>query len=262
MTERILQALPMVTEDGMRMDWVGVGYRPHIRVSDNSAVVINNLSNGEELERLVGEGLAKWVVEVKCPKTLYASIHESDQREISVSWDPSQVDDEVFLRPGMVAVQNLRVPGAALLPSIWSPVSVDIPSGWWLVQGNTRTSKPLTASLLTFMLDESLDKGCMNVLEDRSKGNLRFIVGLATGLFESRHRDRDIHIAGLISALALLGIRPPGEDDDDTVLAALKARLEGAGVPTWEDPVSYDPALAATILEPFMEAIIDGDDDD
>ena len=262
MTERILQALPMVTEDGLRMDWVGVNYLPDIKVSDNSAVVMNNLSNGEELERLVDEGLAKWVLEVKCPKTLYASIHESDQREIVVSWDPSQVDDEVFLRPGMVAVHNLRVPGAALLPSIWNPVFVDIPAGWWLVQGNTRTSRPLMASLLTFRLDESLDKGCMNVLEDRSKGNLRFIVGLATGLFESRHRDRDIHIAGLISALASLGIRPPSEDDEDTVLTALKARLEEAGVPTWEDPVGYDPALAATILEPFVEAIVDGGDDD
>lgn len=262
MTERILQALPMVTEDGMRMDWVGVEYRPDIRVSDNSAVVINNLSNGEELERLVADGLAKWVLEIKCPKTLYASIHESDQREIVVSWDPSQVDDEVFLRPGMVAVQNLRVPGAALLPSIWNPVFVDIPSGWWLVQGNTRTSKPLTASLLTFRPDDSLDKGCMNVLEDRNRGSLRFIVGLSRDLFESRHRDRNIHIAGLISALAILGIRPPSEDDEDTVLAALRARLEGFGVSTWEDAEGYDPALAATILEPFMEAIIDGDDDD
>lgn len=255
-----LQPLPLLTQDNTRMDWKRARYSPSIQVQGGKAVVANELRDAPELERLVEQGSAQWVVDVRCPKTLYAKMERSVAPEFEAEWDPREADGSVYLRPGLVAVENLRMSADGLI-DLWEPGEIEIPKGYWLAQGRTVTSKPLVESLLTFRRSENLAEGRMSVEKDLGSGNTRFIIGLAPSLYDARHMDRDIHMAGLIAVFGLLGADSPDEETDDAVLRAIKAKLEDAGAPAWGEE-NYDPALAATAVEKFLiPAAVDDDDD-
>ena len=255
-----LTTLPLLTQDNTRMDWKRARYAPSVQVQGAKAVVANELRDAPELEALVAQGSAQWVVDVRCPKTLYAKMERSAASKFEADWAAWEVDGPVYLRPGLVAVENLRMSADGLL-DLWGPGEVEIPMGWWLAQGRTVISKPLVESLLTFRRSENLAEGRMSVEKDLGSGNTRFIIGLAPGLYAARHTDRDIHMAGLIAVFGLLGADSPDEETDDVVLRAIKAKLEEAGAPAWGEE-NYDPALAATAVEKFLiPAAVDDDDD-
>ncbi len=255
-----LHSLPVLTQDDTRMDWERARYWSKVQVQPGKAFIANELYDAPELAQLVEHGSAQWVVDVRCPKALYARTEQSSVREFEVRWPTAETDGPVYLRPGLVAIQDLRLSASGLI-DLWGAGEIDVPKGWWLAQGKVVSSKSLSESLLMFRQDDSLSEGRMSVQKDLSTGNLRFIVGLAPHLYETRHADRDIHMAGLIAAFGLLGCSPPSEDAEDAILQGIKAKLDEAGVPDWEDE-NYDPAQAATVIEQFGIAVQGEDNDD
>ena len=249
--------LPVLTEDDTRMDWKHARYRTTVRVKAGGAEVTNKLLEAPELEELVDQGRAAWAVEVRCPKTLYAHTYQHATSMFELSWRPSDVDGQLFLRPGLIATCELSLSAAGLIENIWEP-PILVPTGWWLAQGRTFKSQGLAESLLKFRRDRNLKDGTMSVVLDMGSGNLQFMVGLAPDLYDHRRTDRNVQIAGLIAAFSQLPQSFTSEESDNAVLDAVKQRLEDAEVPTWEED-NYDPALAATTIEAF---IVTPDDDD
>ena len=264
---------PVLTQDDTRMDWRMAKYMPSIRVQHNRAFIANKLVGAPELESLILNGLAEWAVDVRCPKTLYARTEYHRDNDFEIRWDIADTDGPVYLRAGLVARTNLRIPASGLLAAIWGDSDISLPQGWWLAQSRTVTSKTLAESLLTFRKDEKLESGTMAAEEDRGTGNLRFIIRVAPDIFDYRLTDRDIHMAGLIAAFGLLGKKYGNDQSDealedadeepgnDLVLLTLKNRLEDADIPTWDD-VDYDPARAATAIEQFRVIADNRDNDD
>lgn len=244
-----LHSLPVLTQDNTRMDWERARYLSRVHVQSGKAFVANELHDAPELTSLVERGSAKWIVDVRCPKALYATAELSSDPKFEVRWATAETNGPVYLRPGLVAVEDLRLSAAGLI-DLWGASEIDVPKGWWLAQGTVVLSKGLSESLLTFRRIDALSEGRMTVEQDLSTGNLRFIVGLAPRLYDERRTHRDIHMAGLIAAFGLLGCSPPSEETEDAVLQAIKARLDEEEVPTWEDE-DYDPARAATVIEQF-----------
>ena len=251
------QILPVLTEDDTRMDWKRARYRTTVRVKAGGASVDNELHDAPELEELVDQGQAAWAVEVRCPKTLYAHTHQRATSAFELSWSPSDVDGQLFLRPGLIATCDVSLSTTGLTDSIWEP-PVLVPTGWWLAQGRTFKSQGLAESLLKFRRNADLQNGTMSVVPDTGSGNVQFIVSLAADLYDRRRTDRDIQIAGLVAAFSQLKQSLNPDELDNTVFEAVKHRLEDAKIPTWEDD-NYDPALAATTIEPFTTTF---DDDD
>ncbi len=255
-----LHSLPLLTQDDTRMDWEHARYWSKVQVQPGKAFVANEIYDAPELTALVERGSAKWIVDVRCPKALYATVELSSAPEFEVRWATAETDGPVYLRPGLVAVEDLRLSATGLI-DLWGEGEIDVPKGWWLAQGRVVSSKSLSESLLLFRSDDSLLEGRMSVQKDTSTGNLRFIVGLAPNLYDARRADRDIHMAGLIAAFGLLGCSPPSEDEEDAILQAIKAKLDDAGVPVWGDG-NYDPAQAATVIEQFGIVTQEEDNDD
>ena len=250
------QILPVLTEDDTRMDWKVARYRTTVRVKAGGATVTNEILDAPELTALVNQGQAKWAVEVRCPKTLYAHTYQYATSAFELSWAPSDVDGQLFLRPGLIATCDLSLPATGLIEGFWEPPLL-VPRGWWLAQGRTFKTQGLAESLLRFRRHGDLEDGTMSVIPDMGSGNIQFIVSLAPDLFDQRRTDRDVQIAALVAALSQLK-QLTVEELDNTVFEAVKQRLDDANVPNWEDD-SYDPALAATTIEPFIANL---DDDD
>ena len=126
-------------------------------------------------------------------------------------------------------------------------------------------SENLAASLVAFQLDDELRDGNgsrMSVQEDVSEGEPRFIVFLPGELYECVHHDRNIQVAGLIAAFALLPTSPSFiEEAENRVSQELRSRLLAQGITLWDsDDGEWDPALAATAIEPFIVEKQTGED--
>ena len=256
--------LPVLTEDASRLDWTLARYAVKVDVKAGRAFVKHQLDNAPELDRLPGKGVAEWVTELRCPRTLLSRLERSRASEQVIALDAEDVVGDAFLLPGLVVVRDFELDVSGLDPLVWPPDrSVPIPAGWWLVRGDPQTTTPLTASFVRFRRDPDgrLAPGQMSVEEGSDGGKPFFRVTLARDLYDRRRTDRDIQIAGLIGACGMLprsslgtagGI--DGENATHPVALQLRARLEDAGVPDWTSE-HFDPARAATVLEAFQESV-------
>jgi len=249
--------LPVLTEDGARLDWPRAHYKVKVNLKGKQAVVKHKISGAPELGGLLVDGTAQWVTELRCPRTLLSRQNRSPSPEQQLTWDDEHISGDVFLIPGIVAVRDVELPGSALNNFVWPEASVvPVPTGWWLARGEVRSVKPLVASLVRFRRDDDgrLAKGQMSVGEDSDDGGKPYFrVNLAADLYDKRRHDRDVQIAGLIAAFGLLPRSSwrKGEFNADTSVASqLRDKLADDDVPDWDDE-DFDPALAATNLEAF-----------
>lgn len=257
-------ALPVLVENGSRLDWTDADYRLDMRVGDGYARVTHQLDRAPSLERLIEDGHAVWAVELRSPKTLLSRIHTSAVREMEVRWDQGEVDGLIYLLPGLIATADVQLDGQGL-DDIWSAALLDIPAGWWLVRGNVRRIGTLREALLTFEEDGSLPPGAMKVAPDASEGRLRFVVSVASDIRPVVEHDRSMQVAGLVGACALFPavFGPDVEEEHSALVGEIRDRLEAADVPDWNDPENYDPARVATVIEPFLVAAsaVEADDE-
>ncbi len=251
-------SLPVLLEDGSRFDWCRARYNPEIRVAPTHAAVMHRLQGAPTLLRLLETGAVKWATELRCPKTLYCRVSESFASDQTVKWTRDDVDGDMFVIPGLVAIRDLVLrPERNELSLIWSNREYRVRRGWWLVRGTARRTRTLGQSLLRFREDDKLPVGQMHIRRDQSTEELRFHVGLARDIWAER-TNRHVQVAALIGALGQMGTAFPEGDDEPPVAREIRHRLEGAGVPAWDDPDSYDPARAATAIEQFVPSEVEG----
>lgn len=252
--------VPILDEDGRRLDWLTASYSADVRLTARQAVVTHSLNNAPQLDQLVRQGTAKWTVELRCPRTLLSVAYYSEQRESTIALDDNHIKSEAFIIPGLVAIKPTQLDTCGLHPSRWEHgVPVSIPQGWWLVRGDVRRTNSLIASFIRFKRDPDgrLKDGQMSVEEDSDGLYPCFVITLAADLYNNRRYNRDIQIAGLIAACGLLPNSSLGLDrdnEDHPIAQELRNRLEMAGVDPWDSP-TFDPARAATAIEAFVGAL-------
>ena len=248
--------IPLLTEDASRFDWRRARYEAEVSVSPTRAVVRHRLREAPTLQGLVEQGLARWAVEVRCPKTLYARVEAAASAEQDVRWTRDGVDGEVFVMPGLLAVRSLSFqPAEDELNPVWDARRIAVPRGWWLARGAPRRTGTLAQSLLRFVRGKNLADGEMRVECVTATDEVRFDVHLADDVWDER-ANRHVQVAALIGALARMPGHFPGdgESDEPRIVQEIRHRLEESSVPVWSDGAEYDPARAATIIEPFHPA--------
>ena len=258
-----LTRLPVLVEDASRIDWVRAQYAVKVEVKHDRAFIKHRLEDAPELALALKDSCAEWVTELRCPRILLSRQVRSRESEQAVEFGTQDVVGDTYLVPGLVAVCDFELDTSGLNSLLWpAGTSVSVPAGWWLVRGEPQTTTPLVASLVRFRRDPDglLAPGQMSVEEDSDGGKPFFRVTLAQNLYDKRHTDRDVQIAGLIGACAMLpGSSLNGDKSDHSVALQLRARLEDAGVLDWTSE-HFDPARAATVLEAFDEAEVEEDD--
>lgn len=267
--------LPILLEDGSRFDWSNASYDPDVSVGSNRATVQHKIDGAPALRSLIEDGLAAWAVELRCPKTLMARVETSSADRQVVSWSSDDVDDAVWIVPGLIALAPLTLDGSGLT-SLWADAGdLHVPAGWWLAKGEAYRSKTLTESLLKLRRDNDMAKGTMEVRPDHSGGRLRFTVNMAPDVFKRARSDRTLQVAALVGVCGLFprefgGVAESQSEsgtgdarDDHPVARELRDRLrrKRPDVPLWDDE-NYDPALVATLLEPFRIADFREDHDE
>ena len=243
---------PQLKADGTSSDFPNTIYENEAVTSYNSARVSNELhgEGSETLLEMIKAKKAAWMIEVRSPAALYSKTHISFQRETFIRWDSSETGDKftVFIISQLVALEDVDIP-AEVLHQLWhTRPSVRAPDGAVLAWGHVLNAEPLTASILNFRPDETLRDGVITVFEPDE--HIRFTVKTALDLYRGIATRRDIHLGALIAAMGKLN-REDHDPSESRVLRSISQRLEERGVPDWMSE-EYDPALAATTLEPFL----------
>lgn len=249
------ERLPLLLEDESSMDWSRAAYRAKIKIRLGGATVEHELVDAPELQALVARADARWILEMRSPRSLFARTFTDSEHEFDVSWDADKAHGPVYLIPGLVAVRTTSLPATGLI-DMWGDEVVTVPPGTWLARGRIRRSENLAASLVVFQRDPELEdeKGLlMSVKEDTTQGEPRFVVSLPPALYVQAHQDRTLQIAGLIAACGLIPkSRFFDEGAENRIADELRMRLQAAGVSAWDDDDRpWDPARAATAIEPF-----------
>ena len=244
----------MLFQDRSRFDWRVAEYNPEVRLLPTRATVSHVLRNAPTLERLMREGKVQWATELRCPKTLFATVDisaGSPPTRQSVTWERDSVDGDLFLIPGLLALKDFDLnPGPAELTPVWANVRLRVRAGWWLAQGLAFRTRTLGQSLLKFKQDKSLPDGQMRIQRDESSDDLGFHVHLARDIWPDR-RHRHVQVAALIGAMGRMLGAFENPDEDPPVVNQVRRCLRENSVPDWSDPDRFDPARAATAIEEF-----------
>lgn len=262
--------IPLLTEDGSRLDWPNAQYEPQIerKGAETKVTVSHVLKGAAALADAVGRGDAVWQTEVRCPRLLH-SAHFSgvDDRQV-VAWDADAVDwEQTYLLPGMASAGHLLRAPDELAGAAWaSDEVVEVPAGAVLVRADVRRLKPLMQSLLVLRKDGTLGGGQMKVEEDTTSDDPCFVVRIAADIFAESRWNRDRRVAALIGAFATMArpesrMQPGGELRDHPVTKQLLAHLLEQGFPTWDDE-DFDCVYAATLFEPMEMTEPGGEDGD
>lgn len=251
--------LPVLLEDDSTLDWTRARYTVKVDVRQSKAAITHHLDDAPELAAALDEGDAEWVTELRCPRTLLSRGQRSGGAAQAIDLAADDIIGEAFLIPGLVATRDFDLATSGLDPFVWRrDAAIRVPAGWWLARGDAQTTTPLTASLVRFRRDPDgvLSPGQMSVEEESDGGRPYFRVTLARDLYDNRRTDRDVQIAGLIGACSLLPrstLREGGDNVSDPIAQQLLARFEDAGIYDWTSE-HFDPARAATVLEPLHES--------
>ena len=251
--------MPLLTEDGTRLDWLDAQYEPRIeRQGAETKVTVNHVLKGATaLADAVRRGEAAWQTEVRCPRLLHSAHFTSpDDRQV-VEWREDDVDwEKTYLLSGMASVEPILWAPGELAGTAWAPDEIiEVPLGAMLVRADVRRLKPLLQSLLVFRKDGALGDGQMRVEEDTASDDPCFVVRIAEDIFAESRWNRDRRIAALIGAFAVMvrpesRMQPDGELRDHPVTKQLLSHLLERGSPTWDEE-DFDCVYAATILEPM-----------
>ena len=244
---------PILRADGGSLDWSDATYAVDVKIRGRQAIATHTLRDAPELEALVADGSARWTLEIRCPRTLLAKTVYDSEPTMVAHWAANDVQGELFVTAGLVAVRplNLSVDG---LNALWGSEPIQVPAGRWLARGTILRNNSVAASLLTFDPRESLSGGQMMVEPNMNSGDLRFQVWLSPEHFAARQQERrEVQIAALIAAMGRIPHLDSGDAESYPILAYIRERLEDQGVPIWGDEANseYDPARAATAIEEF-----------
>lgn len=259
---------PMLRADGLGYDFPGVTYSNTFeRIDEGKARVINTLSGPDvdAFTKAVRDNGA-WISEIRSPNTLYSEYAtyglndksayrtEGENRiwEYPVKWDPAQSTARPFLITQLCAHRPIIL-SKEMLSFVWQDgaSSLTIPQGRVVARGEVFAMKDAVESILEFVVNKDMTRdGEIRVTEPDPQHHFKVFMTQTTLQSAKRERRSGIMNAALVGALARLNkSHDPAESQ---VLGEIEARLQEAGVATWMDEAGYDPAEAATCLEPFM----------
>ena len=255
------RAAPLLRADGASMDWTHAAYRADVKVGGHSAQVRNILVAAPQLEEQVQNGSARWALELRSPRTLFARTEYNADPDFSVRWSADEVGDELFITPGLVTVRTLylRTDG---LNRLWGSEPIEVLRGRWLARGAVLRTKSLAASLLTFVPNKSLTDGQITVEPVTTSGDLRFNTSLPPEIYDQVRQRRDVQIGALIAAMGRIPHLDSADDDAYPILHHIRDALTERGVQIWGEEMNseFDPAAAATAIEGF-QVMPSGDQD-
>ncbi len=83
-------------------------------------------------------------------------------------------------------------------------------------------------------------------------GDPHFVVKLATDIYDDIRDSRTLQVAALIGVCGHFpsAFKKDGPHAELPIADEIRRRLRDVGVPSWSEE-NYDPALAATVIEPF-----------
>ena len=266
------ERIPLLAEDGTRLDWPDAHYEPRIeRKGAETKVTVNHVLKGASaLADAVRQEEASWYTELRCPRLLHSEHFSSSDDQQVVEWHKDALDwEKAFLLPGMVSVEPTLKLSSGLAGTARVPGEViEVPTGALLARADVRRLKPLMQSLLVFRKDDQLGPGQMKVEEDTESEDPCFVVRIAEDVFAESRRNRDRHIAALIGAFAAMArdgsrLQPGGDLEKHPVAEQLRSHLLDHGSQAWDED-GFDCVYAATICEPLAvpEPVSeDGDDE-
>ena len=254
--------IPLLNNE--RLDWLNARYEAEAEFNRHVCTVKHKLSNASEIERLITERKAAFVAEVRCPRTMLVTTYHCHEAPQIIELPTTERDDNLYLLPGVVALQPLEVPASSLHELIRGNRSqVGIPEGWWIARGETQSFLEVLGNLVKFGLDKELPEGRMRVEETGDDSEPSFRVMLAKNIYEHIHLAPDIQRAGLIAACGKIPFSKIATNEEamnSRVAEVLRDKLNEAQMPDW-NAEDWDPAQLATLLEPFKPPVQDADEE-
>lgn len=260
--------VPVLDQDQSVYNWKAATYNPSVRIAGDQILVTHLLSEAPELEKLIESGESSWVVELRSPRTLFVDVVESEHYEMKMNIPRANIDadERIYLRPGMIAKQDLEL-GASGLVDAWGDEPIVVQAGSWLVRGAIFPLAPFVEQIVRILPQDSLGDGMMRIASPDSDDPLPITAFLALDVFPPRSRP-DIWHTALIGAFGKLEeVQGLVNADDEletaaTVLAELSHFLHhrNPSVPDWTKE-DYDAVLAATALREFSPPPREWEDD-
>lgn len=260
--------LPVLRADGLGYDFPDLSYDNTIeRIANDEVRVINVLGGpaAADFAKFILSGSGAWTSEIRSPHALYSesTFHRhggegvefrerGDERrwEYRVRWDSSLCAARAFIVTQLVTVKQMFLSRDILSP-VWSDGAENLlyPAGRVAARGNVFAVENSDFSILEFVVKSTLRDGEMEIsTPDEQKHFKVFMTERTLWLAKSGER-RDILIAALVGALSRLDASHSPQESQ--VLGEMSARLAEKGVADWTEE-DYDPAAAATCLEPFL----------
>ena len=270
MTTNPTLVTPLLTEEASsRDDYEGAVYDPVVSFSGSVVRVTHQIRGDTPILALVAAGKARYVTEIRVPRVLFCALNESESAHqtlalpcngtVPASWP-------AYILPGVVASDDCEIPATCLNRHAWDNEQfVVVPNGRWLAKGGIRSVMSYIAALVTFERKSDLPAGAMNVYQRQEEDNPTFVVQLGDDPFSRIGWSRDVWIAGLVGVFAKLPHSTFREDGgahwDHEIAHHLRAKLAEANLADWSDSENWNPARAATVLEPFRPVGTEDSDD-
>ena len=233
---------------------------------DGSSFTVRHRVEGAPLiDRLIADGLVKFVCTVSAPVSSYRASHASKDPTQVVAWRSDELGEPPMFTPMIVVAErfertlNRDQDG---VHDLWHGSTVAFEPGMRIVLGDVALMHASMASLLLFELDEKLDEGRFKV-EVAAEEGFRFRVHLAPDLhrfLKGHSRDPQYgHIVTHIVSACFARLKADPLDDEEggwesfRGLKALAEQLQAKGSQHWSEH-DFSPELAATTLYPHRLA--------
>ena len=247
--------------DALTCDYPDGSYQCKMTPTTGGTVKADHtLNEAPELERLLNEHAARFVVEIVSKRTFKSRLEQADPCGWSHQFnlDTAAITKRgAYARPGLIAVRDCELSTEHLAPAWRSVGSVSVRAGQWLARTQHSDMESPLVSLLRFKTDETVRRHELRCryVDPYYDILLHPATHTECAANETRPAAKTIMLAAWVAALSDAGTRPAftGTDTDpepeDHMGYQLKAKLKDldAACPApGED--DYDPLRAATIL--------------
>lgn len=261
--------LPVLLADGLGYDFPDVFYENIVETLSTDEVRVTNVLSGPDAEVFAGRivsGNGTWTSEVRSPQALFSksAVHHHDgegvkfresgealEWEYRVRWDSSMCAARTFIVTQLVTAERMLLPRKILSP-VWADgaETLTYPAGRVVARGNVYPMEDAVSSILEFGVDPTMRDGEMRVSGPTAQWNFQVFLTDQTLSWVQSGGRRDILMTALVGALSRLD--ESHSPDESQVLGEIAALLEKGSVADWRAEDEYDPAAAATCLEPFL----------
>ena len=244
------------------------------RTGGSSFTVRHRIEGAPFIDRVIADGLARFVCTVASPVSSYRVSHDSQDSTQVIQWKSEELGEPPMFTPMVVVAERFertldRVRDG--VHDLWHGRTVAFQRGMRIALSDVVLMHASMSSLLRFVSDETLGEGRFRV-EAAAEEGFHFKVHLAPGLHgflkggssDPQYSHIVTHIVG-----ASLGVlqRDYAEDEEEEGwqsfqgLKALADLLESRGLPHWSEH-TFSPEFAATTLYPHRIAAYETAEED